>query len=99
MQSFYAYIASMSSITIRNIPEPVKDGLVRRAKASGESLEAFLRRLLEREARNRYDRDALRRKFDAILERIDNLPPLKPGEKDAWELTEEFSKNDSPALP
>jgi len=88
----------MSSITVRNVPERVKDGLVRRAKASGESLEAFLRRLLEREAKSRYDQDELRRKFDAILERIDNSPPLKPGEKDAWELTEEFSKTDSPAL-
>ncbi len=90
---------SMSSITVRNIPEGVKAALVKKARRSGESLEAFLRRLLEREAENRFERDELRRKFDAILERIDNLPPLKPGEKDAWELTEEFSKNDSPALP
>lgn len=94
-----AYMCAMASITVRNVPEAVKEGLVRRAKATGESLEAFLRRVLEAEANSSDDTEELRREFGAILDRIDQLPPLPPGEKDAWELTEELGKLDSPALP
>ncbi len=37
----------MSSITIRNLPAGVKENLARRAKEGGESLEAYVRRMLD----------------------------------------------------
>jgi plasmid stability protein len=40
----------MSSITIRNVPDSVKSKLADRAEASGESLEAHIRRTLAKEA-------------------------------------------------
>ena len=89
----------MSSITVRNIPESVKAALVRRAEASGESLEAFLRRLLENESAKDPAPDQWKVRFRAILKRIGDLPPLEPGQKDAPELSEEFSRNDTPAVP
>ena len=89
----------MSSITVRNIPESVKAALVRRAEESGESLEAFLRRVLERESGKEPAPDQMKLRFRAILKRIGDLPPLEPGQKDAPELSEEFSRNDTPAVP
>lgn len=89
----------MSSITVRNIPESVKAALVRRAEETGESLEAFLRRILEIESSKDPAPDQWKLRFRAILKRIEELPPLEPGQKDAWELSEEFSRNDTPAVP
>lgn len=89
----------MSSITVRNIPESVKAALARRAEESGESLEAFLRRVLELESSKDPAPDQFRLRFRAILKKLAELPSLEPGEKDAWELTEEFSRHDTPAIP
>lgn len=89
----------MSSITVRNMPERGKNGLDRRARATGESLEAFLRRLLEAEAGREENLKDIERQFAAILDRVDRLPPLTKGQKGAWELTEEFSARDLPAAP
>ena len=88
----------MSSITVRNLPEGVKEGLVVRAKEAGESLEGFLRRLLETEAAKE-PADARRLQVREVLRRIDALPPLPPGEKDAPELSDEFAASDVPAIP
>ncbi len=93
------YIPSMSSITVRNIPENVKAVLARRAEETGESLEAYLRRILEMESSKDPAPDQARLRFRAILKKIEELPPLEPGQKDAWELSEEFSRNDTPAVP
>lgn len=89
----------MSSITIRNIPESVKAALVRRAEETGESLEAFLRRVLETESSRDPAPDQMKMRFRSILKRIDQLPPLEPGQRDAWELSEDLSRNDTPAAP
>lgn len=89
----------MSSITVRNIPESVKAALARRAEETGESLEAYLRRILEMESSKDPAPDQAKLRFRAILKRIEELPPLEPGQKDAWELSEEFSRNDTPAVP
>ncbi len=40
----------MSSITIRNLPEGVKESLANRARATGESLESLAREILTKEA-------------------------------------------------
>ncbi|MFZ5619352.1 MAG: FitA-like ribbon-helix-helix domain-containing protein [Pseudomonadota bacterium] len=88
----------MSSITVRNIPESVKAALARRAEETGESLEAYLRRILEMESSKDPAPDQAKLRFRAILKRIEELPPLEPGQKDAWELSEEFSRNDTPAV-
>lgn len=80
----------MSSITVRNLSDDVKAALKKRAKASGESLEAFLRRILQAEAakpvRGEKDWAAL---IDEIREQVKALPPLKPGEKELQEIIEE----------
>ena len=89
----------MSSITVRNVPERIKVGLAQKAKASGESLEAFLRRVFEQEANRPNESDKMRDRLAAILARADQLPPLTAGQKDAWELSEELSRRDAPALP
>lgn len=89
----------MSSITVRNIPESVKAALVRRAEETGESLEAFLRRVLELESSKDPEPDQFKLRFRAILKRFEALPPLEPGQKDAWELSEEFGRNDTLAVP
>ncbi|MGW5645712.1 FitA-like ribbon-helix-helix domain-containing protein [Saccharopolyspora sp. NPDC003752] len=41
----------MTVLTIRNVPEDVRDLLARAAKRSGQSLQGFLLSVLEREAR------------------------------------------------
>lgn len=92
-------MTGMTSITVRNVPDRVKASLAQRAKSSGESLEAFLRRLLEREASQPDPTDDMKDRLTAILARADRMPPLAPGQKDAWQLSEELSLSDAPAMP
>ncbi len=40
----------MASITVRDIPDPVKERFRARAKAHGRSMEAHLRKIIEEEA-------------------------------------------------
>ena len=93
---FMLYINPMSSITVRNIPESVKAALARRAEESGESLEAFLRRLLQAEASSAPAKADWKEFIAGIRARVDALPPLEPGEMDAWEHSEEFARRDPP---
>lgn len=67
----------MSSITVRNIPERVKDGLVRRAKASGESLEALVRSILAKEA-GFEKKEPWRDLVDRLADEARSLPPSDP---------------------
>jgi hypothetical protein len=41
----------MSVVTVRNVPDEIRDLLARAAKRSGQSLQAYLLSVLEREAR------------------------------------------------
>lgn len=86
----------MSSITVRNIPESVKAALVRRAEESGESLEAFLRRVLQTEAANVAAKPDWTEFVAGIRARAEALPPLEPGDIDAWEHSEELARRDTP---
>lgn len=44
------YYACMVALQIRDVPEPVRDSLARQAAAKGQSLQAYLRELVLREA-------------------------------------------------
>lgn len=78
---FSAYIHCMSSITVRNLPEGVKSKLAMRARASGESLEALVRGILQKEAGEANGEawgDLVRR----LAEEARALPPSEPAEFD-----------------
>ncbi len=47
----------MVAIQVRDVPEKIRDDLARAAKAEGKSLQAFLRDVLEREARKARNRE------------------------------------------
>jgi plasmid stability protein len=79
----------MSSVTVRNLPEGVKENLALRAKQAGESLEGFLRRLLQTEAAKTDATEDWPSRIRRLVEEAKSLPPLKPGEKDFWEIIEE----------
>lgn len=71
----------MSSITIRNLPEGVKENLANRARATGESLEALARGILTKEAGGATDEswaELVRR----LAEEAAALPPSEPAEFD-----------------
>lgn len=44
------YYACMVALQIRDVPEPARDALARQASARGQSLQAYLRELVLREA-------------------------------------------------
>lgn len=81
----------MSSITVRNIPESVKAALVRRAEEQGESLEAFLRRLLQAEATQATVRPDWKDFVASIRARVEALPPAEAGDPDAIGHREEMA--------
>ena len=87
----------MASITVRKIPENVKDSLAQRAKAAGESLESYLRRLLAAEASRNSAQGVQEAKFDQVLSRFRNLPPGKTDEPTLSDLIEENRSRDQPA--
>ncbi len=93
---FMSYMGPMSSITVRNIPESVKAALARRAEETGESLEAFLRRILQAEATTVSAKPNWKEFVAGIRTRVESLPPLEPGDIDAWEHSEEFARRDTP---
>lgn len=45
------YIGVMVALQIKNVPPEQRDLLVERARSKGQSLQAYLRELIEREAR------------------------------------------------
>lgn len=44
------YYACMVAMQIRDVPEPARDALAKRAQAKGQSLQAYLREMVLREA-------------------------------------------------
>ncbi|MEM8987182.1 MAG: hypothetical protein AAGC95_10700 [Pseudomonadota bacterium] len=86
----------MASITIRDITDDVKAKLVERAKASGESLEGFLRRILSVEAAKAQPAQDSAARFDELMEMAKKIPPPEPGEKDFHEYIEDLRARDKP---
>jgi len=49
----------MVALQLRDVPESIRDDLARAAQAEGKSLQAFLREMVEREARKARSREFL----------------------------------------
>lgn len=56
----HATIAPMVAIQVRDVPESVRDDLARAARERGQSLQVFLREVLDTEARKSRNREFLR---------------------------------------
>ncbi|MFF5625731.1 hypothetical protein ACFY5A_10215 [Microbacterium sp. NPDC012755] len=56
----HAIVDHMVAIQVRDVPESVRDDLVRAARERGQSLQAFLADVLETEARKSRNRELLR---------------------------------------
>lgn len=76
------YIACMVNIQIRDVPEQTRDALTESARARGQSMQAYLRSLLEDDAR-RATNVALLRQVRAIGGGCTTRPGETAGELDA----------------
>lgn len=56
----HATLPAMVAIQVRDVPEGIRDDLARAAQQRGLSLQAFLRDVLEREARSARNREFVR---------------------------------------
>lgn len=71
------HMPAMSSITVRNLDDAVKSKLARRARATGDSLESLVRKILTREVGGSTDES-----WKALVHRLAaearSLPPSDP---------------------
>lgn len=70
----HASVDRMVALQIRDVPESVRDDLARAAKARGQSLQSFLREVIDREARAARNREFLRTYVPP--QRNKDVPPL-----------------------
>lgn len=56
----HANLDRMVAIQVRDVPEGIRDDLARAARSRGQSLQVFLREVLETEARKSRNREFLR---------------------------------------
>jgi len=88
----------MASVTIRNLSDEVKAKLAARAKASGESLENYLRRLLAVEADRGGEAAALAQRFRDVIDRFQEVDRPAAGEDDFTDCIAELRARDRYSL-
>ena len=77
----------MVALQIRDVPGPVRDRLAAAARAQGQSLQAYLLGVLEREAAGQENRRLLEKWAEQPLTGSDDIDfvELVRSERDAWE--------------
>lgn len=78
-------------IQVRNVPDTLHRALVRRARARGQPLTAYIQEILEREVA-RTDRKE-------VMRRLRELPPVSLDRPVAELLREEREERDPPGAP